>query len=269
MADFNLEDFVNILNNKEVFQYLVDKKVIKEKKFLETYEYEKELHELQIQLTAVQNTVIAENKRVLIIFEGRDAAGKGGAIERLVEYLNPKKLRVVSLPKPTEEESNQWYFQRYFKQLPNAGELVFFDRSWYNRAVVEPVFGFCTEEQYKLFLKQVKEVEELLIQDGVILIKLFLTISKEEQAKRLEERKTDVLKQWKIGPLDKQAQEKWDTYSIYIKELFKNTSTKKTPWVEIETDNKKKARLEVFKIIINQISNQKIGKIEDIVKIYN
>lgn len=269
MADFNLEDFINILNNKEVFQYLIDQKVIKEKKFLETYEYEKELHELQIELTAIQNKVIEENKRVLIIFEGRDAAGKGGTIERLVEYLNPKKLRVVSLPKPTAEESTQWYFQRYFKQLPNAGEIVFFDRSWYNRAVVEPVFGFCTPEQHTLFLKQVKEVEELLIQDGIILIKFFLTISKEEQAKRLEERKTDVLKQWKIGPLDKQAQEKWNDYTRYITKLFKTTGTKLSPWIEIETDNKKKARLEAFKIIINQIANQEGKKSDDFVKIYN
>ncbi|UIR57077.1 polyphosphate kinase 2 [Sphingobacterium sp. SRCM116780] len=269
MADFNLEDFINILDNKEVFQYLIDKKIIKEKKFLETYEYEKELHELQIQLTAIQNKVIAENKRVLIIFEGRDAAGKGGAIERLVEFLNPKKLRVVSLPKPTEEELGQWYFQRYFKQLPNAGEIVFFDRSWYNRAVVEPVFDFCTKEQYQLFLKQVNEVEELLINDGVILIKLFLTISKKEQADRLEERKTDVLKQWKIGSLDQQAQEKWDVYSKYIQELFKSTGTKKSPWIEIDTDNKKHARLEAFKIIINQIDNKERDKTEDFVKIHN
>lgn len=175
----------------------------------------------------------------------------------------------MSLPKPTAEESTQWYFQRYFKQLPNAGEIVFFDRSWYNRAVVEPVFEFCTQEQHNLFLKQVNEVEELLIQDGIILIKFFLTISKEEQAKRLEERKTDVLKQWKIGPLDQQAQEKWNDYTSYIKTLFKSTGTKLSPWIEIETDNKKKARLEAFKIIINQISDQKGEKLEDFVKIHN
>ncbi|WP_286843665.1 MULTISPECIES: polyphosphate kinase 2 [Sphingobacterium] len=265
MAEYDLNELQKIYENKDVLNYLEQHGILEIKKFNDVYDYEKELYELQVKLLKLQYEIIEKGKRVLIIFEGRDAAGKGGTIGRVTQYLNPKKVRVVALPKPTEEEAGQWYFQRYIKQLPNAGEIVIFDRSWYNRAVVEPVFGFCTKEQHELFMNQVPEFEKQLIDDGIILIKLFLNISKEEQAERLKERKEDILKQWKIGVLDEKAQEKWDVYTGYIEDLFKKTSTKKSPWLEITKDNKKKARLASFKLIINALVGSEQEKIDSFV----
>ena len=256
MAEFDLSDLVKINNKQEIIDFLVEHDIIKEKKFKEQLAYEKELKQLQEKLLKIQTKVIQEDKRVLIIFEGRDAAGKGGTISRITEFLNPKKYRVEALPKPTEIEVGQWYFQRYFKELPNAGEIVFFDRSWYNRAVVEPVFGFCTEDQYNRFLKQVSEVEQLLQEDGIILIKIFLSISKDEQAERLQERKENEMKQWKLGALDQKAQELWEVYTNYIDKMFQETGTKDSPWIEIETDDKKSARIVAMKSIIAQLNNQ-------------
>lgn len=256
MAEFDLSDLEKINNKQEIIDFLVEHDIIKEKKFKEQLAYEKELKQLQEKLLKIQTKVIQEDKRVLIIFEGRDAAGKGGTISRITEFLNPKKYRVEALPKPTEIEVGQWYFQRYFKELPNAGEIVFFDRSWYNRAVVEPVFGFCTEEQYNRFLKQVIEIEQLLQEDGIILIKIFLSISKDEQAERLQERKENEMKQWKLGALDQKAQELWEVYTNYIDKMFQETGTKDSPWIEIETDDKKSARIVAMKSIIAQLNNQ-------------
>lgn len=256
MAEFDLNDLEKINSKQEVIDFLVEHDIIKEKKFKEQLAYEKELRELQEELLDLQLQVIKQNKRVLIIFEGRDAAGKGGTISRAIEYLNPKKYRVEALPKPTELEQGQWYFQRYFEKLPNKGEVVFFDRSWYNRAVVEPVFDFCTEEQYNKFMKQVVEVEKLLQDDGIIVIKIFLSISKEEQADRLQERKDDDLKQWKIGSLDEKAQELWDVYSDYIKKMLAETGTENSPWIEIVTDDKKEARIKALKAISAELSEQ-------------
>jgi len=253
MAEFDLNDLEKINKSEEILDFLVEKGVIKEKKFKEQLAYERELNKLQFELLRLQQYLYLNNKRLLVIFEGRDAAGKGGTISRMIEKLNPKKCRVVSLPKPTEEEQSQWYFQRYIKQLPNKGEFVFFDRSWYNRAAVEPVFGFCTKEQYELFLQQVTAIEQLLSDDGIILIKFFLSISKEEQQKRLEERREDPMKQWKVGDLDEKAQEKWDDYSHYIERMLKKTSSKKVPWVEIATDDKKIARIETIKYLLAHI----------------
>jgi polyphosphate kinase 2 len=253
MAEFDLNDLEKINKSEEILDFLVEKGVIKEKKFKEQLAYERELNKLQFELLRLQQYLYLNNKRLLIIFEGRDAAGKGGTVSRMIEKLNPKKCRVVALPKPTEEEQSQWYFQRYIKQLPNKGEFVFFDRSWYNRAAVEPVFGFCTKEQYELFLQQVIALEQLLSDDGIILIKFFLSISKEEQQKRLEERREDPMKQWKVGDLDEKAQEKWDDYTHYIERMLKKTSTKKVPWVEIATDDKKIARLETIKYLLAHV----------------
>ncbi|MDM1298859.1 polyphosphate kinase 2 [Empedobacter falsenii] len=267
MAEFDLNDLEKINNKQEIIDFLVKHDIIKEKKFKEQLAYEKELKELQEKLLEIQSKVIQENKRVLIIFEGRDAAGKGGTISRITEFLNPKKYRVEALPKPTEIEQGQWYFQRYFKELPNAGEIVFFDRSWYNRAVVEPVFGFCTEEQYSKFMKQVVEVEQLLQDDGIILIKIFLSISKEEQEERLQERKDDELKQWKLGALDQKAQELWDIYTNYIDKMFQQTGTESSSWLEIETDDKKAARLLAMKSIIAKLGNQTFEN--ELVKIHS
>jgi len=255
MAEFDLSDLEKINSKQEIIDFLVDHDIIKEKKFKEQLAYEKELKELQEKLLEIQSKVIQENKRVLIIFEGRDAAGKGGTISRVTQFLNPKKYRVEALPKPTEIEQGQWYFQRYFQELPNAGEIVFFDRSWYNRAVVEPVFGFCTEEQYAKFMKQVVEVERLLQDDGVILIKLFLSISKEEQSDRLQERKEDEMKQWKLGSLDQKAQELWDVYTTYITKMYEQTGTENSPWIEIDTDDKQDARLLAMKSIVAKLEN--------------
>lgn len=256
MAEFDLNDLEKINDKQEIIDFLVEHNIIKEKKFKEQLAYEKELKQLQEKLLEIQSKVIQGNKRVLIIFEGRDAAGKGGTISRIAEFLNPKKYRVEALPKPTEMEQGQWYFQRYFQKLPNAGEIVFFDRSWYNRAVVEPVFGFCSDEQYTKFIKQVVEVEQLLQDDGIILIKLFLSISKEEQAKRLQERKENELKQWKLGTLDQKAQELWEVYTTYIDKMFQQTGTEVSSWIEIETDDKKEARILAMKSITAKLTNQ-------------
>ena len=253
MAEFNLNDLEKIHSKSEIMDFLIKEAIIKEEKFLEQLSYEKELAELQRELVRLQAHIIENKKRVLLIFEGRDAAGKGGTIKRMIMNINPKKAKVVALPKPTELEQGQWYFQRYIQHLPNEGEIVFFDRSWYNRAVVEPVFGFCTDEQYQLFMDEVNAVEQRLVNDGIILIKFFLDISKEEQKDRLDERREDELKRWKIGGLDEQAQEKWDVYSVYIRKMLDITSTNDLPWIEIKTDSKKIARLQAIKYLLNNV----------------
>lgn len=269
MAEYDLRELQKIRQNKDVLDYLEQQGIIEIEKFNDVYDYEKNLYDLQVSLLKLQYDIIEKGKRVVIIFEGRDAAGKGGTIDRLIEHLNPKKLRVVALPKPTEEENGQWYFQRYIKHLPNAGELVIFDRSWYNRAVVEPVFGFCSKEQHELFMEQVPAFEKQLIDDGIILIKLFLSIDKEEQAERLKERREDILKQWKVGILDEQAQEKWDTYTGYIERLFTDTGTKKSPWFEINKNNKKKARLAAFRVIINALADKEQEQLDSFITKHN
>ncbi len=200
----------------------------------------------------LQNWVAKEQKRVAIVFEGRDAAGKGGNIRRFMEHLNPRSSRLVALNKPTEVEKGQWYFQRYIKELPNPGEIVFFDRSWYNRAVVEPVMGFCSEKQYKEFLVQVPEFEHMMYEDGVIIIKFWLSITKEEQLKRFEGRKEDPLKRWKFSPVDKQGQLLWDKYTHYKGEMFSKTHTSYSPWMIIKTNDKKVARLEAIRQVLSQ-----------------
>ena len=257
MAEFDLNDLVEISKSGEIIDLLVEKGIIKEKAFLKQLKYERELDKLQYELLKMQEYVITNKLRLMVIYEGRDAAGKGGTISRTIAKLNPKHYRVVALPKPTENEARQWYFQRYIKNLPQKGEIVFFDRSWYNRAVVEPVFGFCTEEQHESFMKQVNPFEHLLIEDGIILIKIFLDISKNEQAKRLESRRNNKMKQYKLGGLDQQAIEKWDDYSFYIEKMLKETSTGLSPWAVVTTDSKKKARLESMKHILKNVGNFK------------
>ncbi|MFV0530301.1 MAG: polyphosphate kinase 2 [Flavobacteriales bacterium] len=251
--ELSLKKLKKLKNNKELLQDLFDAKILSEKKFKEEFEYEEILLELQHELVKLQTWIENNHKRLLIILEGRDTAGKGGTIKRFTEYLDPKMVKVVALPTPTEKEKGQWYFQRYLDNLPDSGQIKFFDRSWYNRAVVEPVFGFCTDEQHELFLKQVNHVEKMLIDDDIIVIKLFLTISKEEQKERLESRKEDPLKTWKLGRLDKMAQEKWENYTFYIQKMFKTTSTTFSPWIEINTDSKKWARLECIKYVLHKI----------------
>lgn len=195
-----LKQNLQLLRTKSGLKQLLGKKKLA--KITKSVEYENELKQLQVELIKLQNWVYDNNKRVMIIFEGRDAAGKGGAIKRFTEYLNPRKFRVVALQKPTEVETGQFYFQRYFQHLPNPGEIVFFDRSWYNRAIVEPVFKFCTDEQYEKFMKEVPEIEHALVDDGIILIKFWFSISKENQQKRFTERMSNPLKHWKLSPVD-------------------------------------------------------------------
>ena len=192
-----------------------------------------------------------KGKRIAIIFEGRDSAGKGGAIKRFTEHLSPRAMNTVALSKPTDVQKGQWYFQRYSEHLPNAGEIVFFDRSWYNRAVVEPVMGFCSKEEYKRFMRQVPEFEHMLFESGIHIIKLWFSISKDEQHKRFESRKTDPHKQWKISPVDLKALEKWDDYSKYKDRMFSLTHSEYCPWVVVKADNKKEARLESIRYVLS------------------
>ncbi len=219
----------------------------------ETLEYETELKTLQIELMKLQLHIKAEGMRVLAIFEGRDAAGKGGTIKRITEFLNPRTTRVVALSKPSDTEVTQWYFQRYVSHLPAAGELVLFDRSWYNRAMVEPVMGFCTDEQHKRFLKDVPLFEQMLVKDGMILFKFYFSVSKEEQARRFEGRKTDLLKQYKLSPVDSLAQQHWDQYSVKKFQMLNESNRSISPWTIVRSDNKKKARVNCMKHLLANI----------------
>ena len=219
----------------------------------ETLEYEKELHRLQVELLKFQNHVKEQGLRVLMLFEGRDAAGKGGTIKRITEHLNPRGARVVALEKPSNTERTQWYFQRYVSYLPSAGEIVLFDRSWYNRAGVEPVMGFCTEEEHKEFLREVPEFEKMIVNSGIIFIKFYFSVSKKEQAKRFDKRINDPLKQYKISPVDTEAQKLWDKYTIAKYSMLLSTNTPYAEWTVIKSDNKKKARINCIKHILSHV----------------
>jgi len=242
---------IELLRTKNGIKELVKGKKLR--KIIKTIKYEKELVELQVELIKLQNWVYENKKRVMIIFEGRDAAGKGGSIKRFTQYLNPRKFRVTALPKPTEVERGQFYFQRYFKHLPDPGEIVFFDRSWYNRAVVEPVFGFCTKEQYERFMREVPEIEHSLIEDGIILIKFWFSINKQTQEKRFKDRLTNPLKRWKLSPIDEKAQQMWDKITWYKEEMLSKTHTSYAPWIIVDSNNKKKARLESIRYVLSHI----------------
>ncbi len=232
-------------------------KVLKDKdssisSVLSKIHYEKEKEKLQVELVKLQQWVKKNNKRVAIIFEGRDAAGKGGNIRRFTEHLNPRSMRLVALNKPTLVQKGQWYLRRYIQQLPNPGELVFFDRSWYNRAVVEPVMGFCTTHQYEQFMAQLPEFEHMLYEDGVIIIKFWLSITKEEQLTRFNAREDNPLKRWKFSPVDKKGQEYWDDYTKYKEQMFSKTHTSFSPWIIVKTNNKETARLESMRYVLSQ-----------------
>jgi len=241
------------LRSKSELLKLLEQETPKATKIYRTLRYELDLRELQVELIKLQNWVRENNKRVAIIFEGRDAAGKGGTIHRFMEHLNPRHMRLVALPKPTDVERGQWYLQRYINQLPNEGEIVFFDRSWYNRAVVEPVMGFCDDKQYERFMRQVPEFEHMLFESGIVLIKFWFSISKEEQQKRFSKRKSDPLKQWKVSPVDERAQDLWDKYTHYKEQMFIRTHTSYCPWIIIQADSKKKARLAAIRYVLKTI----------------
>ncbi len=217
---------------------------------IETLEYEAQLRDLQIELLKLQNYIKETGEKVLMIFEGRDAAGKGGTIKRITEHLNPRGARVVALDKPSDVEKTQWYFQRYVAHLPSAGEIVFFDRSWYNRAGVEPVMGFCTQEEHKEFLHEVPEFEKMLVNSGIKIFKFYFSVSKKEQQKRFKKRETDPLKQYKLSPVDKLSQDLWDKYTIAKYSMLLASHTEHAPWTIIRSDNKKKARLETIRHIL-------------------
>ena len=231
---------------------IAEKNNISIEKTLYKLEYEAELAKLQSEFVDLQKWIAQKKMRVAIIFEGRDAAGKGGSIKRFKEHLNPRNSRVVALTKPTEVEMGQWYFRRYIKVLPNPGEIVFFDRSWYNRAVVEPVMGFCTKKQYEKFIVQVPEFEHLLYEDNLKIIKFWFSISKEEQKKRFDARLNNPLKRWKFSPVDMKGQEMWDKYTHYKEQMFSKTHTNFSPWVIVKTNDKKKARLESMRHVLSQ-----------------
>lgn len=255
-------DFAQITTHKEL-KHLAKKRKVPLKKVKDYLEYEAELRFLQAELVQLQHWIHQTKARVAILFEGRDAAGKGGAIKRFREHLNPRSSRVVALNKPTDVEKGQWYFRRYIKELPNPGEIVFFDRSWYNRAVVEPVMGFCTDEQYATFMQQVPEFEHMLYEDGVIIIKFWFSISKEEQKKRFKSRQEDPLKQWKFSPVDVKGQELWDSYTYYREQMYGKTHTDFCPWILVETNDKKTARLESMRYVLSQFpyrENEKKAK---------
>ena len=209
--------------------------------------YKRELYNLQVELVKFQRKVIEKDLKVCIIFEGRDAAGKDGTIKRFVEHLSPREARVVALGKPSDRDKKSWYFQRYVPHLPSGGEMVFFNRSWYNRAGVEKVMHFCTEEEHTRFLNDVGNFEKLLVDSDILFVKYYLDISKDEQAKRLEARKNDPLKQWKLSPIDAQAQKLWKEYSNARDIMFHKTSFDFAPWYIIHTDSKKEARINAMK----------------------
>ncbi|HAN17351.1 MAG: polyphosphate kinase 2 [Bacteroidetes bacterium GWC2_33_15] len=227
---------------------------------LHSLETNPEYINLQTEMIWMQRWIMETQQRLVIIFEGRDTAGKGGAIMRFVRFINPRGYRIVALPKPTEHEKGQWYFQRYIKVLPDPGEIVFFDRSWYNRAVVEPVMGFCTDEQYQLFMKQVVSLEKMLIEDGIKIIKFWFSIDVEEQKHRLEERKSDPLKQWKLSTIDLLAQLKWNNYTEHKDEMFRRTGRKNCPWVIVRGKDRDKARLEAMRYVLNEMDYPDKGK---------
>ena len=248
---------VRKLNSKKGLLALLSKEPLNIERSIRYVDYQKKLEKLQIELIRLQNWAINKNERIIIIFQGRDAAGKGGAIRRLSERINPRHMRIVALPKPTKDENSQWYFQRYVEQFPKAGEIVFFDRSWYNRAVVEPVNGFCTQEEYDIFMNQVNDFERMILESGIHLVKIYMSISKKEQAKRFEEIKSDPLKQWKMTKLDEKAQVLWDQYTEYKRAMFSKTNTEISPWKVIRANRKTEARVNVINYILESIPYDK------------
>jgi polyphosphate kinase 2 len=223
-------------------------------------DYQHDIERLQIALVKFQQAQIKAGGKDLVIFEGRDAAGKDGAIKRITEHLSVRNTRAIALPKPTDRERSEWYFQRYVARLPAAGEFVLFNRSWYNRAGVEPVMGFCTPEEHEAFLRDVSGFETMLVGSGLKVVKLWLDISREEQAKRLKARLNDPLKALKVSPLDALAQEKWDAYTEARDQMLRRTHTADAPWIVVRTDHKKKARLNTIRFLLNALAPKSVAK---------
>lgn len=216
-------------------------------------DYEAQLYSLQIELVKLQAWIKSKGARIAIVFEGRDAAGKGGTIKRFREFLNPRSAKVVALSKPSDRERGQWYFQRYITQLPAAGEMAFFDRSWYNRAVIEHVFGFCTPDQREVFFDQVTDFERMLVKDGIRLFKIWLNVGRAEQLRRFLARESDPLKQWKLSKIDVEGLHLWDDYSAAIAETFQRSHSETAPWTVVRSDDKRRARLAAIRLVLSQI----------------
>ncbi|MCA2229257.1 polyphosphate kinase 2 [Nonomuraea aurantiaca] len=222
--------------------------------------YEKELFRLQGELVKLQGWVRAEGRRVVVIFEGRDAAGKGSTIKRVSEYLNPRVARIAALPAPTERERSQWYFQRYIEHLPAAGEIVLFDRSWYNRAGVERVMGFCTQEEYTRFLHQCPIFERLLVEDGILLRKYWFSVSDEEQERRFHARLEDPMRQWKLSPMDLESITRWEDYSRAKDEMLVHTDIPEAPWYDVESEDKRRARINMIAHLLSTIPYEEVRR---------
>lgn len=244
---------LKVLNSKKAIKQLLKPQDYSISKVLRYVKYEAKLVKLQEELIKLQKWVEDNNEKVVVIFEGRDAAGKGGAIRRITQHLNPREFKVVALPKPTDEEKSQWYFQRYINHLPKEGKIVFFDRSWYNRAVVEPVNGFCSKKEYERFMNQVNEFERMITESGIRLIKYYFSISKDEQEKRFEDIKNSPLKRWKFSAVDENALELWDDYTAYKKRMFEQTNSEIAPWIVIKANRKSRARVEAIQKLLEII----------------
>ncbi|PHS39156.1 MAG: polyphosphate kinase 2 [Sulfurovum sp.] len=243
----SLDELINVFKEAKVEKSTVNKAAKKRKD-------EQQLKPYQAELIKLQRHIEETNQKMIILFEGRDAAGKGGTIRRVTRYMNEKHYRIVALGKPTEEQKTQWFYQKYISHFPRGGEIVLFDRSWYNRAMVESVFGFCTQREYDDFMKGVKGFEKDLTRQGIILIKLYFSVTKDEQARRFERRKTDPLRQWKLSEIDVQAQDKWDEFTDTKYNMIKQTHSHNAPWTVIRSNDKQKARYEALKVIINSVN---------------
>lgn len=251
----------NLYTEDHIFALQEEIKEIKrsQNKAEKRYAREQALKPYQAELIGLQKYLEETNKRMIILYEGRDASGKGGTIRRVSRYMNEKHYRVVALGKPTDEQRSQWYFQRYVQQFPRGGEVVMFDRSWYNRAMVEPVFGFCTPEEHKNFLKGVVGFEKDLVRQGTILIKIYFSVTKAEQAKRFERRKTDPLRQWKLSEIDIQAQDHWGEFTTAKYEMLNRSHTASAPWTIVRSNDKHLARLNVLKLILNSVPYKRMN----------
>lgn len=246
------EKNINILNSKKGIEALLRQNRLDTKKAIQNVKYEKRLEKLQEEMLILQQWVAQNNKKVIILFEGRDAAGKGGAIRRIIQHLPPRAIRVVALPKPNETEIGQWYLQRYINRLPNNGEIVFFDRSWYNRAIVEPVNDFCTKKEYDTFMDQVNEFEKMIQDSGIYLLKLYFSITKKEQQRRFKDIIDSNHKKWKYSEVDRRALSLWDEYTLYKEAMFNRTQVH-AKWKVIKANRKTNARIRAFEHILKKI----------------
>ena len=241
------------LNSNKAYSMILSQKNPDIPGILKQIKYEKRKTELQIELIKMQNWIVTRNKRLMIIFEGRELAGKGSAILEFAEHLNPRNMRIVALPAPTPRQKRQWYFRRYIQEFPQPGEVVFFDRSWYNRAMIEPVNGFCTKSKYNKFMLEVNPFEEMIMNDGIQLIKFYFSISKEEQKRRLDLVKKNPLKKWTISKVDLDSLKLWDKYTEYKERMFEITDRNNSPWIKIEADDALSARIQSMEYVLSQV----------------